>query len=215
MDKKKLLRNTSLYVLLDKGLTGARDITGVAEQLIRGGAGIVQYRDKVSEDKQYLENAMELYKILRRARALFIINDRLDVAWYIDADGVHLGQDDLPVRVARKLLKKNKIIGRSAETVEQAVAAQNEGADYIGLGPMFHTTTKPIKTVRGLKLLRESIRQVKIPCFAIGGINLDNLSLILEAGCDKVVVGSAILNCRDIVSKCSEFLERLRGDMVK
>jgi thiamine-phosphate pyrophosphorylase len=209
MDKRKILKEARLYVLLDQGLLSGRDMEEVTLRLVNGGAQIVQYRDKISEDKEYLEDALVVQKILRKARIPLIINDRLDIAWYINADGVHLGQEDLPVKIAKKLLKKDKIIGGSAETVEQAVEAQRVGADYIGVGPMFHTTTKEIKEVKGIKLLEECLKKVKIPCFAIGGINLENLGLISAVGCHRVVVGSAILNAPDVPEACREFLKRL------
>jgi thiamine-phosphate pyrophosphorylase len=209
MDKKKLLQKANLYVLLDKGLIGNRDIEKLTVQLVRGGAEIIQYRDKISEDKEYLENARIVQRITRKAKIPLIINDRLDVAWYLNTEGVHLGQGDLPIKLAKKLLGKEKIIGGSAETVEQAVLAEKEGADYIGVGPMFYTTTKKIKEAKGVKLLKGTLKRVRIPCFAIGGVNLDNLSLILEAGCDKIVVGSAILDSKDIAGTCRKFLDRL------
>ena len=209
MDKRKLLQRAKLYVLLDKGLIGNRDIEKLTVQLVTGGAEIIQYRDKTSEDKEYLEDARTVQGILRKAKIPLIINDRLDVAWYLNADGVHLGQGDLPIKVAKELLSREKIIGGSAETVLQAVKAEREGADYIGVGPMFYTTTKKIKQVKGVKLLKNTLKRVRIPCFAIGGINLDNLSLILEAGSNKIVVGSAILNSKDIAGTCKKFLDRL------
>ncbi len=208
MDKKRLLKKAKLYVLLDRGLIGNRDLEKITYELVKGGAEIIQYRDKISEDKEYLENARTIQKILNRYKMPFIINDRLDVAWYINADGVHLGQGDLPIAVAKKLLKKDKIIGGSAETVEQAVMVEREGADYVGMGPMFYTTTKKIEAVKGVKLLRGVLNRVRIPCFAIGGINLNNLGLILESGCDKIVVGSAILKSRDVTATCHKFLNR-------
>jgi len=209
MDKKKFLQRAKLYVLLDKGLIGGRNIERLTVQLVRGGAEIIQYRDKISEDNEYLDNAQMVQRILRKAKIPLIINDRLDVAWYLNAEGVHLGEGDLPIAVAKKLLKKDKIIGSSAETVEQAVKAERKGADYMGVGPMFYTATKKIKEARGVKLLEDTLKRVQIPCFAIGGINLDNLSLILEAGCDKIVVGSAILNARDVAGACQKFLNEL------
>jgi thiamine-phosphate pyrophosphorylase len=209
MDKKKLLERAKLYVLLDQGLVGNRDIEEITCQLVKGGTEVIQYRDKVSEDREYLENARAVQKILRKYKVPLIINDRLDVAWYLDADGVHLGQKDLPIAVAKKLLKKDKIIGGSAETVEQAVKVEKEGADYVGVGPMFYTSTKKIEAVRGVRLLKGVLKRVKIPCFAIGGINLANLGLILEAGGDKIVVGSAILSSRNIAGTCREFLKRV------
>src|SRR4030067_123995 len=121
MDKRKLLQRAKLYVLLDKGLIGNQDIEKLTVQLVRGGAEIIQYRDKTSEDNEYLENARIVQGILRKAKIPLIINDRLDVAWYLNADGVHLGQGDLPIKVAKKLLGREKIIGGSAETVLQAV----------------------------------------------------------------------------------------------
>ena len=209
MDKNKILQKARLYVLLDQGLLGSRDIEEVTLRLVKGGAQIVQFRDKFTEDKEFLENALAVQKVLKKGRIPLIINDRLDIAWHINADGVHLGQGDLPVKFAKKLLKKDKIIGGSAETVEQAIEAQKQGADYIGAGPMFYTTTKEIKEVRGVTLLEECLKKVKIPCFAIGGINLENLGLISAVGCHRVVVGSAILNAPDVPEACREFLKRL------
>jgi len=210
MDKHQVLRHARLYVLLDAGLLGKRDLIQVAKQIASGGADLVQYRDKISDDGRFLQNALELKKIFKHKGIPFIINDRLDIAYCIDADGVHLGQSDLPVAIARKLLGKSKIMGASAETMNQARTAQREGADYVGLGPIFHTTTKKIEKVRGLNLLRQLKGSLKIPYFAIGGINLQNLNQITQAECQRIVVGSAILNSRNPRQTCREFSRRLR-----
>ena len=209
MTKQQILQKIKLYVLLDKGLIGKRDIEKVTLELVKGGAQMVQYRDKISEDKEYFENARAIQKILRKYRIPLIINDRLDVAWYLNSDGVHLGQGDIPIRVAKTLLRKETIIGGSAETVEQAVQAEREGVDYIGVGPIFYTTTKKIGAVRGIKLLKQLLPKIKLPCFAIGGIDLGNLDFILRSGCNRVVVGSAILKSKDLPKACREFLNRL------
>src|SRR4030067_3060287 len=121
MNKKRLLQTARLYVLLDRGLSGNRDIEKITYELVKGGAEIIQYRDKISEDREYLDNAKAVQKVLKRAGIPLIINDRLDIAWYLNADGVHLGQGDLPIKVAKELLSREKIIGGSAETVLQAV----------------------------------------------------------------------------------------------
>ncbi len=182
----------------------------MAKQIASGGADLVQYRHKISDDGKFLQKALELKKIFKHKGIPLIINDRLDIAYCIDADGVHLGQKDLPVAAARKLLGKSKIIGASAETENQAKSAQREGADYIGLGPIFHTTTKKIEKVRGLNLLRQIKGSLKIPYFAIGGINLQNLNQITQAECQRIVVGSAILNSRNPREACRKFSRRMR-----
>ncbi|MCI0532128.1 MAG: thiamine phosphate synthase [candidate division Zixibacteria bacterium] len=210
MKKRQILRHARLYVLIDAGLVGKRDLIRVAKQIASGGADLVQYRHKISDDGKFLQKALELKKIFKHKGIPLIINDRLDIAYCIDADGVHLGQKDLPVAAARKLLGKSKIIGASAETENQAKSAQREGADYIGLGPIFHTTTKKIEKVRGLNLLRQIKGSLKIPYFAIGGINLQNLNQITQAECQRIVVGSAILNSRNPREACRKFSRRMR-----
>lgn len=211
MNKKEILKKTQLYVLLDKKILGERKIEEVVKQLVKSGVQMIQYRDKYSDDGDFLNEALKLQKILKNKGVAFIVNDRVDIAIYSDADGVHVGQSDLPVPVARKLLGKNKIIGTSAENINQAKMAQKEGADYVGLGPIFYTTTKEkIPQPVGLDLIKQAKKELKIPFFPIGGINLDNLGSVINAGAKRVAVASAIVCSPDISNTAQQFLSRLK-----
>ena len=211
MNKKQILKKAQLYVLVDKKLLGERKVKDVVKQLIRAGVQMIQYRDKYSDDSEFLKEATKIKKILRKPNVLYIINDRVDIALLIDADGVHVGQSDLPVAVARKFLGKNKIIGTSAENIKQARTAQKQGADYVGLGPIFYTTTKEkIPPPVGLDLIRQAKKELKIPFFPIGGINLDNLGSVINAGAKGVAVASAIVCSPDIAKTSKQFLKRLK-----
>jgi thiamine-phosphate diphosphorylase len=148
--------------------------------------------------------------IAKKFGATLIVNDHPDIALAADADGVHLGQDDLPVKEARKIMGKNRIIGISTHTVEQARDAGRDGADYIGFGPVFHTTTKDAGRPMGIEMLREIKRQVQIPVIAIGGINAENIRPVLETGVDAVAVSSAILR-GDIEENTKRFLEIIKA----
>jgi thiamine-phosphate diphosphorylase len=147
--------------------------------------------------------------IAKKFDATLIVNDHPDIALAADADGVHLGQDDLPVKEARKIMGKNRIIGISTHTVEQARDADRDGADYIGFGPVFHTTTKDAGRPKGIEMLREIKRQVRIPVVAIGGITTENIRPVLEAGADAVAVASAMLR-GDIEENTKRFLEIIK-----
>jgi thiamine-phosphate diphosphorylase len=151
------------------------------------------------------EESIRLMGIAKKFKATLIVNDHPDIALAADADGVHLGQDDLPVKEARKIMGKNRIIGISTHTVEQARNAGRDGADYIGFGPVFHTTTKDAGRPMGIEMLREIKRQVQIPVIAIGGINAENIRPVLETGVDAVAVSSAILR-GDIEENAKRFL---------
>ena len=212
MSKKNILKKVQLYVLVDKKLLGGRKTEEVVKQLVKAGAQMIQYRDKYSDDGEFLKEALKIKKILNNTKVPFIINDRVDVALYVDADGVHVGQTDWPVPVARKILGKNKIIGTSAENIKQAKIAQKEGADYVGLGPIFYTTTKEkIQEPVGLDLIKQAKGELKIPFFPIGGINLDNLPQVINAGAERVAVASAIICSPNIFNTTQEFLNRLKS----
>lgn len=211
MNKKEILKRARLYVLVDKKLLGERKVEDVVKQLIKAGVQMIQYRDKYAEDGEFLMESLKIIKILKNKRIIFIINDRVEVAQIIDADGVHVGQTDLPVPVARKLLGKNKIIGTSAESINQAKMAQKQGADYVGLGPIFYTTTKEkIPEPIGLNLIRQAKKELKIPFFPIGGINLHNLNSVINTGAKRVAVASAIICSPNISDTTAEFLNRLK-----
>jgi thiamine-phosphate pyrophosphorylase len=176
---------------------------------LQAGVKWVQYRDKERSRREIYEELLRLMGIAKKFDATLIVNDHPDIALAADADGVHLGQDDLPVKEARKIMGKNRIIGISTHTVEQARDADRDGADYIGFGPVFHTTTKDAGRPKGIEMLREIKRQVRIPVVAIGGITTENIRPVLEAGADAVAVASAMLR-GDIEENTKRFLEIIK-----
>ena len=194
---KPSLANCRLYVIVDRSAVGGRDPVRVAEQAIRGGADCIQWRDKDSPDGPFLEVAARLRELTRRTGSLFVVNDRLDVALACGADGVHLGHEDIPVPRARSLAGDRLLIGRSTHSTEGGRRAQEEGADYIGVGPVFATPTKPGYPAVGLDLIRQASAGIRIPWVAIGGIDLQNLPLVLSAGAARVAVVRAVAAASD------------------
>lgn len=178
--KKQQLRNSRLYLILDNPACGFKNLKKILVKAIEGGVDIIQLRDKESPAKLLIRSALVLKKIARKHRVPFIINDRLDVAIAIDADGIHLGQDDMPVRLARKLLGKGKIIGLSTHSIKEVKAAQKEPIDYLGFGPVFKTATKPALAPKGVEMLKNALKVSKLPIFAIGGIEEKTLSVIIS-----------------------------------
>jgi thiamine-phosphate pyrophosphorylase len=176
---------------------------------IQAGVRWVQYRDKDRTRRAIYEESIRLTGIAQKFNATLIVNDHPDIALAADAAGVHLGQDDLPVKEARKIMGKRKIIGASTHTVEQARNAAHDGADYIGFGPVFRTTTKDAGGPKGIEMLREVKRQVRIPVVAIGGITAENIGPVLETGADAVAVSSAILR-GDIEENIKRFFEIIK-----
>jgi len=169
------------------------DLVQVVEAALQGGVAIVQYRDKHTDDCIRLQVAQELKALCHCFGALFLVNDRVDLALAVDADGVHLGQTDLPIEVARKLLGRDRIVGRSTTNTEEMQRAIAEGADYIGVGPVYSTPTKPDKPAAGLDYVRYAAEHATVPWFAIGGINTDNLNEVLASGAERVAVVRAII----------------------
>jgi thiamine-phosphate diphosphorylase len=211
MDKKELLSSVRLYVIADKGICGDRNIEEVVSQAIEGGAGMIQYRDKKSDDKDFLETASSLRDICKDRNVPFIINDRVGVTLKTDADGVHLGEEDLSISEARGMLGPNKIIGKTARTVQEAVEAEEEGADYVGLGPIFHTTSKQIGKPIGAEIIGKAQEALKIPVFPIGGINISNIDQILRSGGKRIAVISAVVLSKNVKSAATMFIERMKS----
>ncbi|MCG2720868.1 MAG: thiamine phosphate synthase [Thermodesulfovibrionales bacterium] len=180
----------------------------MALRALGAGIGWIQYRDKESSRRLIYEESVTLRKITRDFKAVLIVNDHADIAYAVDADGVHLGQDDLPLNEARKIMKQ-KIIGISTHSMEQAKEAEKMGADYIGFGPVFHTSTKDAGNPKGLDMLREIRREIRIPVIAIGGITPDNVRAVLAEGADAVAVASALLR-GDIGKNAGMFLDIIR-----
>jgi thiamine-phosphate pyrophosphorylase len=178
---------------------------------LSSGVRLFQYRNKSGSRRTIYETARLLAAAARRSQALFIVNDHADIAAAVDADGVHLGQDDLPVEAARRLLDRDKIIGISTHSIEQARAAEVAGADYIGFGPVFATATKDAGKKQGtgnLTLVRQS---VSIPIIAIGGITHANVAEVIRAGADGAAVISAVLSAPDIGRAAEEMIRIIRG----
>lgn len=193
-DKKDLL----LYAVTDRGWLNGRTLYDQVEEALAGGATLIQLREKELDREHFLEEARELKALCRRYGATFVINDSVDIAAAVDADGVHVGQSDMEAGDVRSRLGPDKIIGVSAQTVEQALLAERSGADYLGVGAVFHTGTKRDATDVSYETLREICRAVKIPVVAIGGINRGNVEQLAGSGICGVAVVSAIFAQQDI-----------------
>ena len=191
-----------LYGILDLGYLPATRMFAVGEAMILGGVDIIQLRAKGAEPEEVLGLAQKLKPLFARQEALFIINDHADVAREVDADGLHIGQDDGTVAEARSKLHADQLVGKSTHSVEQAIAAAKEGADYIGVGPLFPTPTKPDYPAVGLDLIHQVRQRVDIPQFCIGGIKLENLREVVAAGATRAVVVSGILQAEDVTDYC-------------
>ncbi|MBN1695026.1 thiamine phosphate synthase [candidate division WOR-3 bacterium] len=166
----------------------SNDHIRIAREACRGGARVIQYRDKNSSKQEMLKIADRIRKITKEYNSLFIVNDFIDIAHKSGADGVHLGQDDVPILSARETTPDDFIIGFSTHSLEQALTAEKEGADYIGIGPVFGTPTKEKYNPIGLSIVEEVIRSVKIPVVAIGGLDLDNIAELVKIGVQNVAM---------------------------
>lgn len=202
-----------LYGIVDLGYAPQDKLPEVTRQLLAGGAGLIQLRAKGREKHDILEWAKELLPLCREAGVPFIINDYIDLAKEVDADGVHLGQDDGPLSDARKQLPQGKLVGRSTHSPEQAQAALDEGADYIGFGPLFPTPTKKGRPGIGLENIPGVEEQVgaHIPVFCIGGIKRDNLQTVLTAGARRAVIVSDLLLAEHIEKATHEVVSQLEN----
>lgn len=196
-------------MILDPAASPERALVDVLAQAAENGVRLFQYRDKTSPMMEAYRQAAKLRRVAADARALFLVNDRCDLALAVDADGVHLGQDDLPLSHARSLLGPAKIIGVSTHRASQVEEATRGGADYLGFGPIFSTGTKPNHdpTV-GIEGLRHIRPLTQLPVFAIGGITIDSLDAVIGAGADGVAVISAILNAPGIQEAVRAFMSR-------
>ena len=189
-DRASKLKNTALYLITSP----SENLLEIVDEALQGGVSLVQYRDKeIEDDNIRLAQAQQICQLCHKYNALFIVNDRVDLVVAVGADGVHLGQQDIPISLARHILGPQKIIGRSTTNPEEMQNAIAEGADYIGVGPVFATPTKPTKAAAGFEYVRYAANNSPIPWFAIGGIDLDNLPSVLEAGAQRVAVVRAIM----------------------
>jgi thiamine-phosphate pyrophosphorylase len=201
----------SLYVVLDRTASAGRDLEVILDATLAGGCRMIQLREKEWPSGQLLPLAERLRDRCRRAGATFIVNDRVDLALAVDADGVHLGQDDLPPRAARPLLRPGMVLGRSTHTVGQAREAQADGADYIAVGSMFPTRTKPDFQLVGPELIRAIRPETRSPLVGIGGVTRENVAEVIRAGADGVAVISAVCGAPDPAAATREFLAAIRA----
>lgn len=200
----------SLYVILDAAVAGPRDLAELLDAVIRGGGRMVQLRDKSAPSGSLVALAERLRARCREAGVTFIVNDRVDLAVAVDADGVHLGQDDLPPRLARPLLRRGMILGVSTHSPEQARRAQADGADYVAVGAMFPTRTKPDFELVGPELVRAVRGEIRVPLIGIGGITVANAGDVIRAGADGVSVISAVCAAPDPAAASADFLDAIR-----
>jgi thiamine-phosphate pyrophosphorylase len=207
----KRIADCRLYGILDLGYVEAAHASQIAEKMIDGGVDVIQLRAKSCAPDEVLCLARELVLMTRAAGVPMIINDHPHVCRDAGAGGVHIGQDDGTLALARSASGENTLVGKSTHSVSQAISAAAEGADYIGFGPLFATPTKPDYAPIGIEEIRGMHALVTIPIFCIGGIKLENLPSVLAAGARRVVIVSGILNAPDIVSYTREAKEMLSG----
>lgn len=204
--RQQQLLQAQLYLVTSP----AENLLAVVEAALQGGLQIVQYREKMIEDYDRIVIARQLKALCQAYGALFLINDRVDLALAVDADGVHLGQTDLPIAVARDLLGAHRIIGRSTTNPEEMAKALSEGADYIGVGPVYATPTKPDKAAAGLDYVRYAAAHSPVPFYAIGGIDAQNVGEVTAAGGDRVAVVRAIMKADNPMAATQQFLSQLQ-----
>lgn len=200
----------SLYLVTDRQLSLGRPTTAIVAAAIRGGVSCVQLREKEMSTREFVAEAKTLKELLSPAGIPLIINDRVDIALAVAAEGVHLGQSDMHIRDARRLLGKTTIIGISAESLEDAQEAAEEGADYIGISPVYATATKSdIATPLGLDGVAEIRHHVSLPLVGIGGINQENCAEVIGAGADGIAVVSAIVSAPSPQEAAAELRSRI------
>lgn len=204
--RKKL----KLYLVTDNDILGERDFYKCIEDAIKGGVTMVQLREKDASGKEFLEKAFKLREITRKYNIPFIINDRVDIAIICDADGVHVGQSDIDAKFVRSLIGENKILGVSARNLNEAKKAKEDGANYIGVGAMYSTSTKLDAKSVSYETVEEIKKILDIPIVLIGGINLKNLENLKKLNCDGYAVVSSILKEKDIYSTSENWIEAIK-----
>jgi len=201
----------TLYLVTDRGLSRGRSTLEIVQAAVRGGVTCVQLREKNCSAREFIAEATAIQSFLKEHGIPLIINDRLDIAQAIQADGVHLGQNDIPLKMARAIVKDSMLIGISAESLQDAVEAERDGADYIGVSPIYTTATKSdTAPALGLEGLREIRKAVKIPLVGIGGLNRSNAAEVIGNGADGIAVVSAIVSADDPENAAAELSEIIR-----
>ncbi len=189
-EAKLIISENNLYSITHQ----RKNLLEIIEEILLGGVKIIQHRFKEGSDKENLEEAIKIQRLCKKYNSLFIVNDRIDIALASNADGVHIGQDDIDLKMARKLLGSSKIIGVSANNSTQITTAIQNGCDYIGIGPVFQTPTKKNKKPLGIEKIKKLTKDINIPWFAIGGINKANIPYLKNNGINKVALVSGLLN---------------------
>ena len=205
MNSEEILKENDLYVITDQ----KENLLEKIEEILIAGVRIIQYRFKTGTDKDHLQEAIQIKNLCKRYNSLFIVNDRLDIALACNADGLHLGQDDLDLKTARRLLGYSKIIGISANNEIDISNALKDGCDYIGIGPVFQTPTKKDKKPLGIEKIKTLTKDLNIPWFAIGGIKSNNISYLRSYGFKKVALVSQLMNSEDPKEEAIMILKEL------
>jgi thiamine-phosphate pyrophosphorylase len=203
--RHQLLERSHLYLVT----SNSDQLFATVEAALQGGLTLVQYREKTADDSARLSHAQKLRQMCHHYGALFIMNDRVDLALAVDADGVHLGQQDVPIALARQLLGPQRLIGRSTTNPDEMQRAIAEGADYIGVGPVYETPTKADKAAAGLEYVQYAAKHAKIPWFAIGGIDPNNINEVLASGAQRVAIVRAIMQAEQPTLVTQYFLSQL------
>ena len=203
--KRQTLKDSYLYLIT----TNRVDLEKIVIQALKAGVKLVQYREKFLSDHEKVAQAKCLASICKKYNSLFIVNDRIDIALAVDADGVHLGQKDIPAKIARELLGHEKIIGRSTHCIEDIKNAEKDGCDYIGIGPIFHSKTKKQLNPIGIDYLKKGFNETLLPAFAIGGINSSNINQLNQLNDLRIAVSNAIINSNNPFTKTEELLKFL------
>ena len=193
------LHECRLYGIIDLAYVERRDAARIVEQMIEGGVDLIQLRAKEKSISEIMELSAELHELTVKSFTPLIVNDYAEIARQVPVEGVHVGQNDDTIEIVRQKIAREILVGKSTHSLEQAGAAQREGADYIGFGPVFATPTKPDYPAIGLQNIRRVHAEVNVPIFCIGGINIDNLQSVIEAGAKRVVMVSALLKAHNIV----------------
>jgi thiamine-phosphate pyrophosphorylase len=208
-ERQARLQTARLYAILDTGYVAPDQILSIAEKLVQAGVDLLQFRAKQMPLSEIVRIGQELRSIIPATGPLFILNDHPGLVEDIGADGVHVGQEDLSVDTAREQAGVERLVGKSTHSLAQARAAEREGADYIGVGPIFATPTKPDYPPVGLDLIGQVRADVHVPQFCIGGINEETLPSVVAAGARRVVIVSALLRSDDIAEYCARVREAL------
>ena len=210
----KLSKLSEFYFITDSDLSRKGTLSDV-ENALKAGCRIIQYREKNKTTREMIIEAKKIKELCHK-RAVFLVNDRVDVALAVDSDGVHLGGDDMPVKTARDILGKEKIIGLSVHNLKEAIDAEKTRADYIGIGPVFETTTKKdAEKTCGIAMINKIKKEVKIPIVAIGGINKKNIREVIRAGADSAAVVSAVVCSDDVFREVLELTDIIKENRLK